>query len=141
MSNRYLLDTNILVFLVTNDFDEISNDVKNLLEDRSNIFETSALAILEILQLYRIGKVRFKKGQKIEDVLSRIKDELFINIVPAGELHMKTLSGLKIHDGHNDPIDHAIIAQAITDRYTLISSDSKFKHYRDQNLSFVFNKR
>ena len=141
MSNRFILDTNILVFLITNDFDEISNDVKVLLEDRSNVFYTSSVAILEILQLFRIGKVRFKKGQKINDVLNHIKDVLFVEVVPFTEVHTKTLSGLEIYDGHNDPFDHAIISQAITDRYTLISSDRKFREYIPQNLSFIYNKR
>jgi tRNA(fMet)-specific endonuclease VapC len=99
------------------------------------------VVVLEVLQLYRIGKIRLKRGQKREDVLNHIKNVLFVSIEPYGESHLKTLANLEIIDGHNDPFDHAIISHAITDRYTLISSDGKFKHYIPQKLDFVFNKR
>jgi PIN domain nuclease of toxin-antitoxin system len=36
---------------------------------------------------------------------------------------------------------HVIIAQAISDKIPLISSDQKFKLYTSQGLDFVFNKR
>jgi PIN domain nuclease of toxin-antitoxin system len=42
---------------------------------------------------------------------------------------------------HNDPNDHAIIAQAIADKIPVISSDHKFKSYISQGLKLVFNKR
>jgi predicted nucleic acid-binding protein len=35
---RYLLDTNILVFLITNDFDEINKDIKIYLKIRVMYF-------------------------------------------------------------------------------------------------------
>ena len=138
---RLLLDTNILVFLITKDTDELSADVRNLISDYGSILYASSVAILELLQLYRIGKVKLKKGQKIEDIFTILETELAINIVPYDADHTKTLSNLAIAEGHNDPFDHAIISQAITDRYTLLSSDSKFKYYQTQNLGFVFNKR
>ncbi|OAV63386.1 hypothetical protein Barb6_03775 [Bacteroidales bacterium Barb6] len=37
--------------------------------------------------------------------------------------------------------DHAIIAQAISDKIPLISSDTKFQYYTGQGLDFIFNKR
>jgi PIN domain nuclease of toxin-antitoxin system len=42
---------------------------------------------------------------------------------------------------HKDPNDHMIIAQAISDKIPLISSDNKFKPYEKQGLQLVFNKR
>lgn len=139
--NRYLLDTNILVFLVTGEIDEISSDLSGIFDDYNNVFETSSVSIMELIQLYRIGKIRFKRGQNIESILESIRNDLFIKIVPFGEKHIYTMSKLDVKDGHNDPFDHAIISHAIADRYTLISSDQKFKQYKPQNLSFVYNKR
>ena len=40
-----------------------------------------------------------------------------------------------------DTTDILIIAHAITERLTLISSDRKFKFYENQGLSFVYNKK
>lgn len=141
MKNRYLLDTNILVFIVTGEIEEINRDVYALMSDYENLFEISTISVMELIQLHRIGKVRLKRGESVNGVLEKLANETGIKIVPFNAHHTKTLSNLDIVDGHNDPFDHAIISQAITDRYTLISSDSKFKHYRDQNLNFVFNKR
>ncbi|HBK32640.1 MAG TPA: PIN domain nuclease, partial [Porphyromonadaceae bacterium] len=43
--------------------------------------------------------------------------------------------------GHNDPADRLIIAQAITEKMPLISSDHKFELYREYHLDFIYNKR
>jgi len=42
---------------------------------------------------------------------------------------------------HKDPNDHIIIAQSISDKIPVISSDRKFKLYEKQGLKLVFNKR
>ena len=139
--NRYLLDTNILVFLVGGDTEEISRDVMAIIEDYNNRLEASTVSLIELTQLYRIGKIKLRKGQSIEDILDLLKTSIDIHISDFTENHINTLANLEAIEGHNDPFDHAIIAHAITDRYALISSDSKFRHYKDQNLNFVFNKR
>ena len=38
---------------------------------------------------------------------------------------------------HRDPSDHIIIAHAITERLTLLSSDQKFAFYRSQGLDLI----
>ena len=45
------------------------------------------------------------------------------------------------NNDHRDPNDRLIIAQAISDRATLISSDRKFDRYERYGLQFMFNKR
>ena len=44
-------------------------------------------------------------------------------------------------DTNITPFDHMIIAQSISDKIPIISSDSKFPFYENQGLQFVFNKR
>ncbi|WP_264847817.1 type II toxin-antitoxin system VapC family toxin, partial [Capnocytophaga catalasegens] len=121
---RYLLDTNILVFLIS-DQEQISNDVSELLFDYSNRLYTSAICITELLQLVRIGKVRpiYKTA---EAMVKAIENEFYIEVLPFDKNHTKTLSKLQITDGHNDPFDHSIISHAITDKLILVSSDGKF---------------
>lgn len=41
----------------------------------------------------------------------------------------------------HDPSDLIIIAHAITEGLTLVSSDRKFHFYRAQELDFIYNKR
>ena len=136
---RYLLDTNILVFLVL-DQEELSREVRDIVEDYSNTLCTRVICIVVLLQLYRIGKIRSK--YKTADALLRaLIDRFSLEILPYGERQVKTLKSLQVAAGHNDPFDHAIIAHAICDQLILISSDRKFEHYLTQKLDFVFNKR
>ena len=42
---------------------------------------------------------------------------------------------------HTDTTDHLIISHAITERMTLISSDTKFDFYCNQGLDYFYNKK
>jgi len=55
--------------------------------------------------------------------------------------HLLQYAELAIASGHKDPNDHIIIAQAISDKIPIISSDQKFKEYVNQGLEFIFNRR
>ena len=141
----YYLDTNILIYSL---FDKdgrnkISSDVIHILEDYSNLFWTSSVCVKEVLYLYKSGNIAFKKSKlkSAEEIVSAIK-EIGIKIVPLNEKHLLAYANLDIYPSeNNDQNDHAIIAQAISDKMTLISSDHDFKNYIPQGLKFVFNKR
>ena len=65
-----------------------------------------------------------------------------IKIITTTEKHLIAFANLDIpYSDHKDPNDHMIIAQAISDKIPIISSDRKFKLYESQGLQFVFNKR
>ncbi len=138
---RYLLDTNILAFLVSGDSDSISNETKEILTDYHNQLYTSSVATLELLQLYRIKKIQPKKFKNATELYDAIENVFFIKIIPFAKEHLNTLSKLNITTDHNDPFDHSIIAQAISEKMILVSSDKKFKAYISQNLSLAFNRR
>ena len=44
---------------------------------------------------------------------------------------------LNLFEDHRDPSDHVIISHAMTERMTLISSDTRFPYYRDQGLDLI----
>jgi|SRR5690606_3084266 len=138
---RYLLDTNILMFLMSSELDDISSDVKSLMEDYNNRLYVSSISVTELLQLYRIGKIKAKKYKTSTELQEAIEKDYFIEILPFAKEHTKTLEGLRISKNHNDPFDHAIISHAITDKLILISSDRKFEDYTAHKLNFVFNNR
>ena len=140
-SNRYYLDTNMLVFALF-DRGEISSPVASIIKDTSNYLYTSSIAAQELVLLFRIGKLNtLKKGCKTEkDILAEMKSA-GVEIVYFNQHHFSTYASLRIVDGHKDMNDHAIIAQAISDKIPVISSDGKFNEYTKQGLKFVFNKR
>jgi PIN domain nuclease of toxin-antitoxin system len=138
---RYLLDTNILVYVLLSEFDNISIETEEILNEYDNQLYTSSISVLELLQLYRIKKIQAKKYKTATELHTAIEKDFNIKIFPFTKEHTKTLSKLKIASHHNDPLDHAILSQAITEKLILVSSDKKFKEYTSQNLNFIFNKR
>ena len=138
---RYILDTNIVVFLVSGEVDNLSKDTEGILGDLNNQLNISSVAVVELLQLYRIGKVKTKKYKTANAIVQAIEKDFYINIIPFAKEHTVTFSLLDTAKGHNDPFDHSIISHAITEKLTLISSDRQFENYTKQKLKFVFNKR
>jgi len=141
---RYLLDTNIVVSMVSGELDNLSPDVFSIVDDYSNQLHISSVSVMELIQLHRIGKIDNVKRRKYEtalELLQAIEEVFNITIKPFAKEHTLTLSKLTITNGHNDPFDHAITSHAITEKLILVSSDTKFKHYTPQKLNFVFNKR
>ncbi|MDR3339481.1 MAG: PIN domain-containing protein, partial [Candidatus Symbiothrix sp.] len=95
-------------------------------------------SIQEIIHLYKRGKIK-TTWKKAEDILPNI--EMSFEILPVKKEHLVTYSKLSMAESHNDPNDHVIISQAITEKITLISSDHKFESYVKQKLDFIFNSR
>jgi tRNA(fMet)-specific endonuclease VapC len=135
---RYILDTNIVVFW---EADNLSKETEGILGDLNNQLNISSVAVVELFQLYRIGKVKTKKYKTANEIVQAIEKDFYINIIPFAKEHTVTLSLLETAKGHNDPFDHSIISHAITEKLTLISSDRQFENYAKQKLKFVFNKR
>jgi PIN domain nuclease of toxin-antitoxin system len=90
--------------------------------------------------VFQSGRIKTRRWKTPEDILYYIRDEWSITINYVKEEHLFTLSRLEPVAGHNDPADRLIIAQSITERMPLISSDRKFEAYRKQHLEFIFNR-
>lgn len=129
---RLFLDTNILVFFIF-DHEELCADVKEYLFDYSNPLFTSTVCVQELIHLCQIGKIGGTKKKKnvvgANDILPWIKN-----------MDIK-IASLPLHNDHRDPNDRLIVAQAITDRVPLVSSDRKFARYEVQGLDFIQNIR
>lgn len=140
---RYYLDTNILIYMLNRDSDELSNDVNAILMDYGNSLRTSTVCVHELIHLFQIGKLPLKRNGKDVDIndFSKWLEEMGIEIVPVSIKHLQKLASLPLPTDHRDPNDRLIIAQAISDKIALVSSDRKFDKYVKYGLNFVFNKR
>lgn len=143
--NRYYIDTNILIFLIAaNGDEELSGDIKGILSDYSNMFLVSSVCVKEVIHLCQTGRLKRKlkagKGNRAQDAIRLVRD-MGVRIMPVNEYHLREYSELRLVEDHSDPDDRLIIAQAISDRIPLVSSDRKFHLYEEDGLELVFNKR
>ena len=138
---RYYLDTNILFFILHNEKYNIHSDIKAIIKDDSNLFYVSSIVVAELLFLFRIGKFNPSSTYKTERAITDAIKQLGVKTVYFNENHFSEYEKLQIPESHKDMNDHLIISQAISDKISLISSDSKFPFYEKQNLKFIFNKR
>ena len=142
---RVYLDTNILAFMVGQDrWTSIGDDVRGVIKDYDTLLLSSSVCFAELVHLIQIGKVRIpgqKDVRKASVLALKRLEELGVSMVPTTMEHIKSLMELPLYDDHRDPNDRLIIAQAMSDRVTLISSDRKFVRYGRYGFDFIFNER
>ena len=141
-ARRYLLDTNIYIYLSTNN-DSLTDEVYNIIEDPANLLYISAESVRELIVAYNNKGWGNKRWKTAEDMVRAIEEDYYIEILPLQKEVMHTYSRLRLNTAmnHKDPSDHVIISHAITLGIPLISSDTRFPFYRRQGLNFVFNEK
>lgn len=139
---RYLLDTNIFIYLST-DPDLVNVDVYDALNEPDALLYVSAETVRELIVGYYNNSFDTRRWKTAEDMVRSIEDEFFIQVLPVKQEHMLTYSRLRpyIQHGHKDPSDHIIISHAITERLILVSSDTRFPFYRKQGLQLLYNEK
>lgn len=136
MKDDRLLDSQALIWLISDD-KRLDENIREDIECFRHQYHVSDATILEYIQLQQLGKVKPLPYATLE---MKLHD---LNITPESMLcknarQLQDMPFLRI-DGkqHTDPFDRIIIATAIANKYTLISSDIKFPHYRKLGLSLI----
>lgn len=140
---RFYLDTNILLYMLQRKRDDLSADVWEVVSDSGNILLTSTVCVQELIHLFQIGKIRLHKKGVHTDIekFSEWLANMYVDLIPVNKKHLQEFARLPLFADHRDPNDRLIVAQAISDRVPLISSDRKFDRYRRYGLDFVYNER
>ena len=135
---RLMLDTCVVVDLLL-DPDGLDRSVVALLDDPENSLCASFETMRELIVLFNNKKIFSRHRQKAEDIISYVEDDLEIEFLPLRRLVGYTYSRLQLNEeqDHRDPSDHVIIAHAITEHITLLSSDTRFWYYRNQGLDLI----
>jgi PIN domain nuclease of toxin-antitoxin system len=136
---RYLIDSNILIFIIT-DQDLLTREVQNILDDYGNRIYVPSKCVEELIYLQQADKIDVKRWKCAEDIVHTI-DEFGFDIKYVAREHLLTLARLPLLPDHRDPTDRVAIAQAITEKMPIISSDREFPRYRRYGLELVFNRR
>ena len=133
---RYLIDTNIFIYLAT-DNKLLNDDVAEILGDYENLIYISNESLRELIVHYNNKALLRKYWKTKRDMLRSITGQYGLQILPLAPDVMYTYAKMNLY--HNDPSDHVIIAQAIAMKMPLISDDNRFPDYRKEGLELIEN--
>ncbi|NMF82627.1 type II toxin-antitoxin system VapC family toxin [Nodosilinea sp. P-1105] len=124
-----LLDTHVAIWQTISP-QKLSEQVRELLLDESNIWHLSLASIWEMQIKLQLGKLRLDMPlpEMLRDL--QVKNDLrflFISLE-----HIYALENLP--HIHRDPFDRMLIAQAAAEKMPIISIDSAFNGYDVQRL-------
>ena len=123
---RVLLDTAILIYAVESP-ERLTKRATTILENAENVLELSAISLSEIAIKRALGKLRLSA-----DVARQAVADLNVRILPYTADHAFQLFDLPLH--HSDPFDRQIIAQALSEKMPILTSDEKFRLYKGLRL-------
>ncbi|MDR3219418.1 MAG: type II toxin-antitoxin system VapC family toxin, partial [Dysgonamonadaceae bacterium] len=136
-SGRLLLDTHILLWAF-NVPERLDRHVYEDIFDYNVPVHVSVETLREIVILRHLGKIGFEVD--LANILQNL-DKWGIRILEIKRKHVEALEKLShpVINGktHDDPFDRMLIAQAISERLTLVSSDMKFPYYLDLNFDLM----
>ncbi|MCR5172855.1 MAG: type II toxin-antitoxin system VapC family toxin [Treponema sp.] len=122
----YLLDTHAIIWYVSGS-NELSSTAKNIMETKRCFFSFASLWEIAIKQAK--GTLQFNIDiPKLKTVL---EDEEFIYLPPT-EFDAEAIKVLP--DIHKDPFDRLLIAQAIENNLTIVTTDSKIPQYNVKTI-------
>jgi PIN domain nuclease of toxin-antitoxin system len=119
-----LLDTHGLLWFVWDD-PQLSSSAKALIEDPGNRKLVSIASCWEIAIKSGLGKLRL--GSPCQAFLTREITRNNFELLPINLIHASQVEGLAPH--HKDPFDRMLISQALTERISVVSSDTIFDQY------------
>lgn len=124
---KVLLDTHALLWWLS-DSDKLGPAAREIIADPAHDILVSIVSLWEIAIKIRIGKL----DADINEITDAIPAEGF-TLLPIVPQHLKVLMGLPIH--HRDPFDHLLMAQALSEQASFLSSDTQMGHYSIERIS------
>jgi PIN domain nuclease of toxin-antitoxin system len=123
---RLLLDTAILIYAVESP-ERLSKLASTALRNRANVLELSSISLAEIAIKAALGKLKLSAA-----IARQAIQDLDIRVLPYTAEHAFELFDLPRH--HGDPFDRQIIAQALSEKIPVVTSDEKFSLYKGLKL-------
>lgn len=127
-----LLDTNIFLWILADD-ERLSSGCRRIYLEAGNDFLLSMASIWEIF--IKLGNGKLGLPSPPERFLRDQLRENGIKLLPVRFVHAAKLKDLPKF--HKDPFDRLIIAQALTEKLPVLSSDQVFGDYGVKNLFYM----
>ncbi len=119
---RCLLDTHVLLWWIE-DNPKLKKRLRAIIADPDTEVAVSAATIWEAAIKRALGKLRFETAVLLDSL-----DRGGIPVLPITAEHALAAGDLPRH--HDDPFDRMLVAQAIAEGFTLITSDSWLGSYQ-----------
>ena len=132
---RYLLDTNVFLFILKGELRQLSTPQTMLVTDHAHTFVLSAASLLELAMKHRKGQLHITGS--FPEIVQHSVQQLRIQLLPILEAHAWQAARLPVQPTHNDPMDLLILAQAIYEDLPLLSTDGKFPWYVPHGLHLI----
>ncbi len=117
---KILVDTHIYLWMLSYP-EKLSQTRRYELESPANEIFLSAMSIAELMIKHSMGKIDIT-FDPIE-----MANKMGLDILSFSGVEAMVLGDLPFH--HKDPFDRMLIAQALTNKLSLMSDDSKFLRY------------
>jgi len=121
---RLLLDTHTFLWWVS-DAPELSVTARKAISDSDNECFLSIASCWEMAIKSSLGKLRLTKP--VERFVHDLITENGFRLLTIELRHAAKVEALPFH--HRDPFDRLLLAQAITEKLTMVSADSIFSSY------------
>ena len=121
---RLLLDTHTFLWLVDGD-QRLSSTAAKLIADQHNELILSVASIWELAIKSSLGKIVLRDPLDVFVITWTNSYQIQVQAVLAK--HAIAVATLPFH--HSDPFDRLLIAQAMTENLTLLSSDRRLHDY------------
>jgi PIN domain nuclease of toxin-antitoxin system len=121
---KILVDAHALIWAV-DDPSKLGLQAARVLQDGTNDLFLGAGTIWEISIKVRLAKLSL--SLPYQQWMNRAITDLGIRIVPITVAYANAQANLPMH--HRDPFDRLMVAQAIVERFALISTDSLLDQY------------
>lgn len=120
---KYLLDTNVILWLTIGN-KKLGEKTRKVLSDTDpHLLVVSVISSWEVYIKVSIGKLQ------LDVYLEQFLTTRGITILPVQGEHARQV--LKLPHIHRDPFDRMLIAQSVSEKMTLITSDDKILQYPD----------
>ena len=127
---RYLLDSHAFI-------EAARNKLPRKLEKR--LLAPDAELLVSIITPWEIAlKPALKKYNLTAEMLKHQIQDMEAQILTLSLDHLTTLSSLPWIGEHKDPFDRMLIAQAVTERCSLVSRDQRFPLYTSVGLNVLW---
>ena len=121
---KLLLDTHTFLWFV-NDHPKLSDRLKDLIEDTSNVSYLSVASLWEMSIKFNLGKLTLDPNY--EEFVDREVTTSAIQLLNIELEHLRVNATLPFH--HRDPFDRLIVSQSIAEDIPIVTVDSAFDKY------------